>query len=98
MSSNRVTGYCGYPYTDDMQALNRWVAPAAATAPALAQLITPLNVKAWTQSLKRHPDQHFAGDIVTGLKEGFRTVADRSKQIRPAASNMPSAHVHHQVH
>ena len=94
---DHVTGYGGYPYTDDLLALDRCIAPAATTAPALAQIATPLKVEAWTQSLRRHPDQRFANYIIAGLKEGFRIGADRGKIIRPAASNMPSAHVHRRV-
>ena len=47
--------------------------------------------------LMRHPDQRFANYIRRGLQNGFRIGVDRSKSIRPASSNMPSAQRHRQV-
>jgi len=51
----------------------------------------------WRERLRTHPDQHFAGYILSGLESGFRVGFDYHHELLPAKHNMPSALEHSEV-
>ena len=82
-----------YPYIADLRRLEE-LAPA--TPPALPQQLqevrTPLQLQAWAQALRHHPDQEFAHYILQGIQQGFHIGFDRQVvQCRSAKRNMLSA-------
>ena len=89
-------GTRGYPYTEDVLALDRCVGQST-VPPMLSAVTTPLNVDAWASMLARHPDRRYAEYIVRGLREGFRIGADRSRPTRSTTNNMPSALQHQRI-
>ena len=58
-----ATGNPGYPYSDDLQALDGCEGPAV-PIPVLSEVSTPFNIEAWTAMLSWHPDQQFTKYIV----------------------------------
>ena len=84
----------GYRYTEHLTALERCM-PAVSSGspghPALQAVRTPLNVSAWREALRNHPDQTLAHYLIKGLSEGFRIGFDRSHGLVSTNRNLPSA-------
>ena len=86
----------GYPYTDDLLALDRCRSEGTPYTSRVTTT-TPLNISAWEEMMRLHPDRRYAEYLVRGLKEGFRIGVDRRNSLRPASRNLPSASQHPRV-
>ena len=60
----------GYAYSADLQLLSGMVASKSAP-PELQTVVTPLNLDAWRDHLRSHPDGHFAQYLLSGIQKGF---------------------------
>ena len=76
-----------------LQAMSHQVSPPL---PAwCCRAFSPLRGAHWKESLSSHPDSQFAQYILTGIEQGFRIGADRSRgAVQSANRNMPSAYDH----
>ncbi len=62
-----------YPYTEQLLALSRQQATHPCKLPPhLCDIVTPLSLTAWAQSLHSHPDKGFTNFVIAGLANGFR--------------------------
>jgi len=57
----------------------------------IQRCIPPLNILQWALQLLPHPYQQFRSYIIQGISSGFRIGFDRSHQVHPASSNLPSS-------
>ena len=70
---------------------------AARPVPASISLVkSPFTdcLREWHEHLRTHPDQQFAGYILSGLESGFRVGFNYHHELLPAKHNMPSALEH----
>lgn len=87
-----------YRYMAQLQQLDSTSnVPVPITDPRLAPITTPLNIGAWSQCLKYHPDRQFAEYILRGISEGFKLGFNPDSKLRAASRNMPSAEEHPEV-
>lgn len=88
-----------YIYTADLMRLES--RKHAATGPPdhrIAEVRTPLKLKAWKEKLKHHPDKDYVRYILRGIEQGFCIgVEDQRPSFRPASQNMLSAKQHPSV-
>ena len=76
-----------YPYTEQLLALSRQQATHPCKLPPhLCDIVTPLSLTAWAQSLHSHPDKGFTNFVIAGLANGFRI------GFNPALVSLGSAH------
>ena len=62
--------------------------------PTLQQVVTVLDVKAWSHAMSRHPDEDFHSYVVSGLVQGSRVGFNRAHELRSAWWNMSSVGAH----
>ena len=65
--------------------------------PALRTISSPLRADDWEAELQYHPDQEFAGYLVSGIRNGFRIGYDYGAKAQAnvkASKNMHSARAH----
>ena len=62
-----------------------------ASEPRLAQIKTPLNLGAWAQNLRRHPDKDYVHYSLNGIEHGFQIGVYDSCSLHSASQNMLSA-------
>jgi len=84
-----VTDSC-YIYTDHLLALDSCRAPIHHSLQN-TEMYTPLNILQWALQLHPHLDQQFRSYIIQRISSGFRIGFDRSHQVHPASSNLPSS-------
>ena len=95
MSCAHLPGKDGrYIYTHDLLKLEGARRSSKHLDSQLAAIRTPLQLTAWHQFLRSHPDQDFAGYILRGIEEGFRIGANPEALLKPASRNMQSAQQH----
>ncbi len=63
----------------------------------LMSVNTLLNVAAWEDALRSHPDRAYARYVCEGLRYGSRVGFCRSSPLKSATANMPSTRLHPQV-
>ena len=86
-----------YRYTADLLCLEFHRLRTPHTSKALAEVSTPLNVKAWSRALAKHPDRAFARYICNGLHSGFRVGFRHGSPLQSASANVPSTRQHPEV-
>ena len=89
-----------YKYTAHLLELDRCRPVAARPVPTSISLVkSPLTdcLGEWRERLRTHPDQQFAGYILSGLESGFRVGFNYHHELLPAKHNMPSALEHSEV-
>ena len=83
-----------YHYTSDLLCLDSCRSTEATIPPELAVVRTPLVVAEWASALQAHSDRAFVRYVIEGLSYGFRIGFNRDTPLKPASSNMHSAHMH----
>ena len=58
------------------------------------QVWTPLVIKEWEKSLRRHPDKEFCAYLLQSMAESFREGFQYTRSSTPVRSNMKSAFEH----
>jgi len=58
------------------------------------QTRTSRTLQGWQRALSTHPDQALARYIIDGIRHGFRIGFCRGSPLKPARSNLESAHAH----
>ena len=86
-----------YPYTADLLCLDLCRGSGQSLPPCLSQISTPLNITAWFQALRHHPDRALARYLINGLTHGFRIGFRLPAPLRSASRNMLSAQQHPEV-
>ena len=86
-------GAGAYPYTPDLQALNRARRREVSSLhPALSPICSPLSDRStlWRQTLSQHPDSEFQRYVLDGIERGFRIGFDHASPLVASRRNMPS--------
>ncbi len=89
-----ITTVDAYRYTDHLLALERCTpapGPPISIPGAVRAVRSPLNVNAWKEALRDHPDQRFVKYMLAGLVKGFHLGFERSFGLFSARRNLPSA-------
>lgn len=88
-----------YVYTADLLRLeSRKHTTSGPLDHRIAEVRTPLKLKAWEKKLRHHPDKDYTRYILRGIKQGFCIgVEGRRSRFKPASKNMLSARQHPSV-
>ena len=86
-----------YRYTADLLCLEFHRPRTPHTFEVLAEVSTPLNVKALSRALAKHPDRAFARYICNGLHSGFRVGFWHGSPLQSPSANMLSTRQHPEV-
>ena len=87
-----------YAYTADLLCLDLCRGSGQSLPPCISQISTPLNITAWSQALRHHPDRALARYLINGLTHGFRIGFRRPAPLCSASRNMLSAQHAHTAH
>ena len=86
-----------YRYTADLLCLEFHRPRTPHTSEVLAEVCTPLNVKALSRALAKHPDRAFVRYICNGLHLGFRVGFRHGSPLQSPSANMLLTRQHPEV-
>ena len=86
-----------YPYTADLISLSLCRPPTQETHAKLNRVTSPLNLIAWEEALRTHPDRAYVRFLLSGIEKGFRIGFNYTNPLQSASSNMHSAVGHPKV-
>ena len=86
-----------YPYTADLISLSLCRPPTQKTHAKLSRVTSQLNLTAWEEALRTHPDRTYVRFLLLGIENGFRIGFNYTNPLRSAGSNMHSAVEHPEV-